>query len=175
MTPPTSPRRIRPSNAALGVVPDIATTSFWPMSCERLADWADVTSESLVVVRAGVFTADGRAVATEAREGVGVSLATRVADVADAPDTAAARDAVVADAVAADVDGTEVGPLQAVAINTAATIVANRPGRILLFINVPMGASRYGWGYLPRCMEGRWRRSAMPARLLTCGHPAGRT
>src|SRR6476659_5751653 len=32
ITPPTSPRRIRPSRAALGVRPCIRTISFWPMS-----------------------------------------------------------------------------------------------------------------------------------------------
>ena len=32
ITPPTSPRRMRPSRSALGVVPAIATMSFWPMS-----------------------------------------------------------------------------------------------------------------------------------------------
>src|SRR3954469_5626857 len=33
MTPPTSPRRIRPRRSALGVVPAIATMSFWPTHC----------------------------------------------------------------------------------------------------------------------------------------------
>ena len=36
MTPPISPRRIRPSRSALGVVPSIRTTSFWPTSWARV-------------------------------------------------------------------------------------------------------------------------------------------
>src|SRR5919112_6685488 len=40
ITPPTSPRCTLPRSAAVGVVPDIATMSFWPMSCAVVGDAA---------------------------------------------------------------------------------------------------------------------------------------
>src|SRR3954471_17316449 len=44
ITPPISPRSMRPSRSAVAVVPDIRTTSFWPIS------WASV---GVAVVVAG--------------------------------------------------------------------------------------------------------------------------
>ena len=44
MTPPISPRLMRPRRSALGVVPDIRTTSFWPIS------WASVGAAIVALV-----------------------------------------------------------------------------------------------------------------------------
>src|SRR4051794_28149816 len=53
MTPPTSPRRIRPRRSALGVVPAIATMSFWPTSCVSVGPVAVVVIVAAVLGSAG--------------------------------------------------------------------------------------------------------------------------
>jgi hypothetical protein len=64
MTPPISPRLMRPRRSALGVVPDIRTTSFWPIS------WARVGAATVALVT-GDGVALGIAIAIEPATGVG--------------------------------------------------------------------------------------------------------
>src|SRR3954451_7038559 len=66
ITPPTSPRRMRPSRSALGtVVPSIATMSFWPTS------WASVGPAGVGV---GVGFGVGLAVGTAVGVALGVDV-----------------------------------------------------------------------------------------------------
>src|SRR3954470_23807741 len=57
MTPPTSPRRMRPRRFALGVALSIRTTSFWPTICARVGSTA-VTGPGWVVDGAAVGLGD---------------------------------------------------------------------------------------------------------------------
>src|SRR6059058_5823848 len=71
MTPPTSPRRIRPRRPADGVVPVIRTTSFCPTSCASVGSaWMSGPAGG----DASGFSAEG--------DGVDVGCGVRVANVA---------------------------------------------------------------------------------------------
>ena len=113
MTPPTSPRPIRPSRSALGVAPAILTTSFWPTSCARAG--AAAVGAGVAVGRAVGF-AVGTAVGAIVGVGVGVAVGDGVGgsvggDVGVSVGTAvgAGAGAIVGAAVADPADGCAVG------------------------------------------------------------------
>lgn len=58
MTPPTSPRRIRPSRSAVGVTPSMRTTSFWPINCAKVGAAAVAAGGAVGPILVGVDEAN---------------------------------------------------------------------------------------------------------------------
>src|SRR4051794_17806848 len=162
---------MRPSNDALAVRPDIATTSFWPTSWVRLGVPVVVAAAPLAaaplaaVLGAGVATVASLVALAEALDGVAVpladpevALARETDDAGDAAPSAWTADCVADEEPVPDDAGGEAGAPHAAAIRTAVTVVASSAERERSGFIGTMASFRCGPASRHHCTVGRSHR-----------------